>query len=76
MPRFRFDVCTDGITVEDREGLDLLSVEAARLEAARAASQMLRDRTLDIAEPADLSIIVRDGSPQPVCTIQVALKIQ
>ena len=73
MPRFRFDVCTDGVTVEDKEGLDLLSVGAARLEAARAASQMLRDRTLDKAEPADLSIIVRDGSPEPVCTSEVAL---
>ena len=28
-----------------------------------------------MAEPADVSIIVRDGSPEPVCTVQVALKI-
>ena len=27
-----------------------------------------------MAEPADVSIIVRDGSPEPVCTVQVALK--
>jgi len=26
--------------------------------------------------PADVSIIVRDGSPEPVCTVQVALKIR
>jgi hypothetical protein len=29
-----------------------------------------------MAEPADVSIIVRDGSPEPVCTVQVALKIR
>jgi hypothetical protein len=37
---------------------------------------MLRDRTADVAEPADISIVVRDGSPEPVCTVHVALKIQ
>jgi hypothetical protein len=76
MPRFHFDVCTNGVTVEDEEGLDLLNPATARLEAARAAAEMMRDRCADIAEPADVSITVRDGSPEPVCTVQVALKIQ
>ena len=30
----------------------------------------------DRAEPADVSIIVRDGSPEPACTVKVALTIQ
>jgi hypothetical protein len=29
-----------------------------------------------MAEPTDVSIIVRDGSPEPVCTVQVARKIR
>ena len=53
-----------------------MSVEAARLEAARAAAQMVKDRTLEKAEPADVSIVVRDGSPEPVCTVRAALKIE
>jgi hypothetical protein len=76
MPRFRFDVSTNGVTVEDKDGLDLLSAGAARLEATRAASEMMRDFCARNSEPADVSIVVRDGSPEPVCTVQVALKIQ
>jgi hypothetical protein len=76
MPRFYFDVCTNGVTVRDDEGLDLLSAKTARFEAARAAAEMLRDRTRNEAEPADISLMVRDDSPEPVCTVVVALKIQ
>ena len=76
MPHFHFDVFTNGVIVEDEDGLELLSAEAARLEATRAAAEMMRDRCADKAEPADVSIIVRDGRSEPVCTVQVALKIQ
>jgi hypothetical protein len=37
---------------------------------------MMRDRAGRTAEPADISIIVRDGTPTPVCTVTVALAIQ
>jgi hypothetical protein len=40
MPRFHFDIVNDGETIPDDEGLDLLSAEAARLEAARAAAEI------------------------------------
>ena len=76
MAQFYFDVCTDGVTVVDEDGLDLLSAATARLEAARAAAEMMRDRCAGKAEPADVSITVRDGSPEPVCTVRVAFKIQ
>jgi hypothetical protein len=76
MPRFHFDVCENGVLTPDEEGLDLLSANAARLEAARAAAEMIRDRAQRGAEPADISLIVRDGSPEPVCTVTVALTIQ
>ena len=37
---------------------------------------MMRDRCADKAEPADVSIIVRGGSPEPACAVKVALTIQ
>jgi len=76
MAQFYFDLCTNGVTVEDKDGLDLLDAATARLEASRAAAEMMRDRCAGNSEPADVSIVVRDGSPEPVCTVQVALKIQ
>ena len=59
----RFDVIENGRTIRDDDGMDLLSLEAARLEAARTAAEMLRDRTQEKAEPADIRLVVRDGQP-------------
>lgn len=75
MPRFFFDVVENGRTIQDDDGVELLSLEAARLEAGRTAGEMLRDRTQEKADPADICLIVRDGSPEPVCSVVVALKI-
>lgn len=74
MPRFHFDVVEDGQTLPDDEGLDLLSVDVARLEAARAAAEMLRDRARERVESGDVSIVVRDGSGE-LFTVTVALKV-
>ena len=63
MAHFYFDVCTNGVTVEDEDGVDLLNAATALLEAARTAAEMMRDRCADRAEPADVSIIVRNGEP-------------
>ena len=73
MAHFYFDVCTN---VADQDGVDLLNAATALLEAARTAAEMMRDRCADRAEPADVSIIVRDGSPEPACTVKLALTIQ
>jgi hypothetical protein len=75
MAHFYFDVCTNGVTVEDEDGFDLVNAATARLEAVRTAVEIMRDRYAK-AEPADVSIIVRDGSPEPACTVKVALTIQ
>jgi hypothetical protein len=75
MAHFYFDVCTNGVTVEDEDGLDLLNPATARLEAARTAAEMMKDRCADKAEPVDVSIIVRDWSPEPVCTVLVSFKV-
>jgi len=76
MAHFYFDVCTNGVTVEDEDGFYLVNAATARLEAVRTAVEIMRDRYANKAEPADVSIIVRDGSPEPACTVKVALTIQ
>jgi hypothetical protein len=74
MPHFHFDVCESGVLSPDEEGLDLPSADAARLEAARAAAEIIRDRAAWDAEPADVSMIIREGSAQRLlCTLTVAL---
>jgi hypothetical protein len=62
MPRFHLHIVEDGGTIPDDEGLDLLSAEAARLEAARTAAEIIRDRAWKKAIPADVSIVIREGS--------------
>jgi hypothetical protein len=74
MARFRFDVYENGVLTPDDEGLDLLSVEAARLEAARAAAEMLRDRALDEAAPADIEVVARNETGE-LFRVTVTLKI-
>ena len=73
---FHFDVCTDGVIVEDKDGLDLLNAATARLEAVRAAAEMMKDRCADMAQRANICIAVRTQSLEPVCTVQVALGIR
>ena len=51
MAHFYFDVCTNGVTVEDEDGVDLLNAATALLEAARTAAEMMRDRCAHRAEP-------------------------
>ena len=75
MPRYHFDLRADGITIPDHEGLELLDEAAAREEAARAAGEMMRERSARSAEPQDIALVVRDGSPIPVCTVTVTLSI-
>ena len=55
MPHFHFDVCSNGVIVEDEDGLDLLNAATER---------------------AEVSIAVRTQSLEPVCTVQVALRIR
>ena len=44
MAHFYFDVSTNGVTVADEDGVDLLNAATALLEAARTAAEMMRDR--------------------------------
>ncbi|HEX8167855.1 MAG TPA: hypothetical protein VF601_18970 [Beijerinckiaceae bacterium] len=74
MPHFHFDIVEDGGTLPDDEGIDLSSAEAARLEAARAAAEIMRERAWRQAIPADVSIVIRDDIG-PISTVTVALRL-
>lgn len=60
--RFFFDVRLDGVLNADDDGLWLASIERAKIEAASALGEMVRDRLLGMAagEAFRLSIEVRD----------------
>ena len=57
MPHFHFDVCTNGVIVEDEDGLDLLNAATARLEAVRVAAEMMKDRCADTHCDGNLSTL-------------------
>jgi hypothetical protein len=61
MAHYFFDVSSPAPAI-DAEGLDLPSLEAARLEAVRLAGQLLLDTPEVIVETPGLSVTVRDGS--------------
>ena len=46
MPRFYFDLIEDDYLTPNEDGLDLESLEAARLEAQRGLSEMVRGAML------------------------------
>jgi hypothetical protein len=71
MPRFYFDIATDGVVEIDRDGLELPSLPAARQEARSAAAEMAKDGE---ACPKDIEIRVRGGSgPVPIATVRLSL---
>ena len=76
MPRYHFDLCTDGVTVPDPEGVVLPTVAAARAEASRAAAEMLKDSIEHDPIPADLRLVVRTGAGVPLFTVCVGFKIE
>jgi hypothetical protein len=44
MAHFYFDVCTNGVTVEDEDGVDLLNAATALLEAVPEVAEARRNR--------------------------------
>lgn len=65
MPRYFFDVHDrDGLYVDD-VGIELANMEAARREARRALSDMVRD-ALREDKGLGVSVKIRDGSEGPV----------
>jgi hypothetical protein len=70
MPRFYFDVTTDGVVEIDQDGLDLPSLPSARKEARTAAAEIAKEGE---ACPKNVEIIVRDGGRERVAAVQLSL---
>jgi hypothetical protein len=69
MPRFYFDVTSDGRAAPDPDGLELPSLAVARKEAMTAAAEMAKEEG---ACPKDIVIQVRDGTV-PVALVRLSL---
>jgi hypothetical protein len=65
-----------GRTIRDDDGMELLSLEAARLESARTAAEMLRDRTQEKAGPPTSVWSCATAALSRPATVVVALKLQ
>jgi hypothetical protein len=75
MPRFYFDTRTDNSLVQDEDGLEFPTVEAARREAARAAAAMAREELPEGTARA-IRIEVRDENRRPVLSVTVSLEVE
>jgi hypothetical protein len=76
MPRFFFDTDNGDTFSKDEEGLDLLGLEAARLQAQASLADMA-----DAVLPSDgietvVKVEVRDESVQTVVKGSIVLKIE
>ena len=70
MPRFFFNQF-DGDYKPDDEGLELASLDDARLEAVRYAGEVMRDKPGIAWTGQDFRVEVTDGSDLVLCTVIV-----
>jgi uncharacterized metal-binding protein len=76
--RYFFDLRDGETLIQDEEGLELATLNAAQYRAARALSDMARDGVKVLAEDGctcDLSIEVRDESG-PVLLARLSVEIK
>jgi hypothetical protein len=71
MARYYFHI-TDGSEIPDEAGTLLNSVEEARQEALKSASELLRDGTASWSD-AEWSMRVIDETGAPVFTVRISI---
>jgi hypothetical protein len=74
MSRFYFDIREGRDFVADKEGVELPDLDAAELEAAKAAAEIGRDK-LPAGKLRKIAIEVRNKDSQRVLTATVSLEI-
>ena len=74
MPHFYIDAIIDGEAMPDPEGIELDNRAVARMEAVRAAAEMVKDRHL-VGNARQITVSVREGRG-PVVAIRLSLKIE
>ena len=73
MPRYHFDFEKAGIAAPDDDGVEMPSLDAARLEAVRAAAAVLKDQA--DGHEGDLAIHVRGPTGAHLLTVTAAIRI-
>ena len=68
--RFYFDTYEGGILVSDEEGLDVVDLTAAKLQAAKAVVDVAKDLVPNL-QIGTVAIYVRDSEGRVVCTAEV-----
>jgi hypothetical protein len=74
MPRFYFDYMSGEELASDDTGTVLSDIAEARAEAIAAAGEWIKDKTASGAA-AELSLSVREGSPEPLVIVTASVKI-
>ena len=74
MPRFYFDLRDGEAIMEDSEGAELPCVRAARDEAVRALTEVVRGRTFD-SDAIDFTFLIRDIGNAIVLTAKLSLLV-
>jgi len=68
--RFYFDTYEGGILVSDEEGLDVVDLTAAKLQAAKAVVDVAKDLVPNL-QIGTVAIHVRDSEGRVLCTAEV-----
>ena len=74
MPRFYFDLIEDDHLTPDEDGLDLESLEAARLEAQRGLAEMVRGAMPD-GDNKMMALKIRNESGQTPLTVMITMTV-
>ena len=77
MPRFYFDLSLGASTSRDEGGSEIDRLHVAEIEARRSASELTRDRLLQVrsATSEAVRVEVTDEQRQPVLTVTVSIQV-
>jgi len=75
MPRFFFDIHDGEKFTPDREGLDLESLGAAKAEAKKTLSEIVKDEMPD-GDRRDFTVDVKDAAGQIVWRVTLSLVVE
>ena len=74
MSRFYFDFCDGTCSSRDTDGLELDSIQAARVEAVQGLIEIIRGRRFK-EDAAELMLVVRDAAGLTALTAKLSLLV-
>ena len=73
--RYFLDFTDTGELLRDNEGMELVDLEAARMEALAALGEIAKDQLRD-GDHRDFIIDIREGAGPVVLTVSLSLRIE